>query len=161
MASPCAATVGDHRGALLALRALDRVARQIPTLTQEGAARPAGPRVTPSCTRNAALPLYRRALGIEERVRGPDHPAVAAALLSVAEAELTLGDPATALPRVEHALAIGEPRGETDTPLADTRFLLAVALNAHVGASGAQTPAVRPGRRKTARASSALGMLRP
>ena len=55
-----------------------------------------------------AVPLMRRALGIGERVHGPDDRDVAASLNNLATVLRDLGDPAAARPLAERALAIDE-----------------------------------------------------
>ncbi len=64
----------------------------------------------------AALPLFERALAIDEAVYGPDHPDVAADLNNQAEALRTLGRATDALPLYARALAIDEAVYGPDHP---------------------------------------------
>jgi tetratricopeptide (TPR) repeat protein len=82
----------------------------------------------------AAGEAYQRALAIAEPATGPDHPMVAYALVGLAEVALAQHDPAAALPHAERAAAIRE-RGEVmPSERAQTRFLLARALESDHGA---------------------------
>ena len=63
-----------------------------------------------------AVPLMQRALAIDERVHGPDHPEVATSLNNLALVLQELGDPAGARPLAERALAIDEQAYGSDHP---------------------------------------------
>ncbi|WP_322780442.1 tetratricopeptide repeat protein, partial [Frankia sp. Cas4] len=68
----------------------------------------------------AALPLYARALAIDEAVYGPDHPDVATDLNNQATALYTLGQATDALPLYARALAIHEAAYGPDHPAVAT-----------------------------------------
>ena len=57
---------------------------------------------------DAAEPLYRRALAINEEAFGPQHPEVAFLLHNLGRLAWDRGDPAAALPLFQRALAIRE-----------------------------------------------------
>jgi|JI10StandDraft_1071094.scaffolds.fasta_scaffold48913_5 tetratricopeptide (TPR) repeat protein len=66
--------------------------------------------------------LYERALAIQEKARGPDHPEVAIILNNLAELHLTMRRPQDAIPLLERALVIyttfeGIQHGEMDAQL--------------------------------------------
>ena len=80
---------------------------------------------------NDALPLFERALAIDEATCGPDHPDVSAALNNLAGALRDLGHPEQAQPLLERALAIDEAIYGPDHPdVATTLNNLALALRA-------------------------------
>jgi len=68
----------------------------------------------------AAEPLSRRALAIDEKVLGPDHPEVATALGNLASLLQDKGDYAGAEPLFRRALAIDEKKLGPDHPLVAT-----------------------------------------
>src|SRR5207245_6874055 len=57
---------------------------------------------------DAARPLFERALAINERVLGPDHPGTATGLNDLAVLHYAQGELAAARPLYERALAINE-----------------------------------------------------
>ena len=63
-----------------------------------------------------AEPLYRRALAIDEKALGPDHPGVAIDLNNLAALLYTKGDYAAAEPLYRRALAIDEKTLGPDHP---------------------------------------------
>ncbi|WP_261560970.1 tetratricopeptide repeat protein, partial [Frankia tisae] len=63
-----------------------------------------------------ALPLFQRALTIDEAVYGPDHPEVATALNNLALALQDLGRAGEALPLFQRALTIAEAVYGPDHP---------------------------------------------
>ena len=67
-----------------------------------------------------ALPLFQRALAIDEALYGPDHPEIATALNNLAFALRDLGRVGEALPLYERALAIAEAVYGPDHPNSQT-----------------------------------------
>ncbi|MBL7498152.1 tetratricopeptide repeat protein [Frankia sp. CNm7] len=87
-----------------------------------------------------ALPLFQRALAIDEAVYGPDHPEVTAGLSNLAGALRDLGRAGEALPLVRRALAIDEAVYGPDHPeVASHLNNLAVALRT-LGRAGEALP---------------------
>jgi tetratricopeptide (TPR) repeat protein len=63
-----------------------------------------------------AMDYYHRALAIDARLSGPDHPDIAISLNNLAELSLSIGDTAAARPYYERALAIQEKALGPDHP---------------------------------------------
>ena len=75
-----------------------------------------------------AMTRYQRALEIFEKALGRDHPFVAFPLTGMGKSLIATGDPATALPHLERALALRTAHPGAEADLAVTEFQLARAL---------------------------------
>ena len=101
-----------------------------------------------------AEPLYQRALAIEEKVRGPEHPSVAALLDNLAALHHAQDHFARAETYYRRALAIRE-KIQNDRDLAPTVYNLAV-LYFDQGAYPAAEPLFRRAWRSARRCSRAI-----
>jgi tetratricopeptide (TPR) repeat protein len=75
-----------------------------------------------------ALPYFRQALEVEEKLLGPDHPDVAEELTIIGDLERRLGQHRQARERLERALRIAESQKLEPGSVARSRFALAQEL---------------------------------
>lgn len=104
-------------------------------LTKEEAALPLGPRVAVRLIDIALLeqppaaePLLKRAVAIQEKALGANHPEVATTLINLSSVLLTLGRPTAAEPLARRALSILETLGPRNPRLASANGNLADIL---------------------------------
>jgi tetratricopeptide (TPR) repeat protein len=74
-----------------------------------------------------ARPLFERSLAILEKTLGPEHQLVSSPLVALTMVALAEGRPGEAVPLAERAVRLAE-KGRVGTYVAQTRFLLALAL---------------------------------
>jgi CHAT domain-containing protein/Tfp pilus assembly protein PilF len=87
-----------------------------------------------------ALPLYQQALQLREKALGPEHPATAASMASLARVYITLGYFEQALPLAQRALQIREKVLGPDNPQIAQSLMILGALYRNTGAQDEALP---------------------